>query len=287
MRCLAGALGPMILSVLTALSPGAGPVHAAAVLDQDPGSRPSSSRTAKRLPVTNSRDCRRWQNAAERLGETYGGYRLRAIVEHYGCASLATEPDGQRTAWDWPWVHPQAGASLPPQLHARFGHWQIRCDTVASRRRCALSSEVPLELVQGNARRSVGLIITHFVIDNVSGRETMLWRVHTMGVATLAEHATRGALVSYSLGGPAFSHPFANCYASGCLMEAPLATGAAAATRLWEGGQISLSLPALLAKVRGAGGYIASIDATGFRDAFRELVKLRRTESRSGTAAGH
>lgn len=236
---------------------------------------------APALTLKPARDCRRWQSAAQRLGETYGGYRLRAIVDRFGCG-FGTAGPARDQAWNWPWHGEGAILVRPPVLHARYGAWEIRCEAVAARTRCAMISDAAVIPHAQLAAPSPAFITTHFVIDTIADRESMIWRVHTPRPAGALKTRTAAAgtgLVSFSLGGPAVSHPFTTCRGDACLMEAPIAASAAATTRLWDGHVIDIDIPAA-DNGRAEGPLQARISAAGFRAAFRELIKLRHAETR-------
>ena len=277
--CLAAALS-VSASVCCALPALARGVTAG---EQDAQSEPVIRNHAPALTLKNARDCRRWQSAADRLGETYGGYRLRTIVERYGCAfNDASRPS--HLVWNWPWHGEGLAPALPPVLHARFGAWEIRCEPIAARNRCAMISESHVVPTAGSAATRPGVVTTHFVIDTIADRESMIWRIHMpmpSGAPKTRTAAAGAGLVSFSLGGPAVSQPFTTCRDNACLMEAPMTASASAATRLWDGHAIDIDIPAPEGQA-ASGPNHARISAAGFRAAFRELNKLRRAENRAG-----
>ena len=238
---------------------------------------------APALTLKTARDCRRWQSAADRLGETYGGYRLRTIVDRYGCAFNESSRPRQRV-WNWPWHGQGEEPTLPPVLHARFGAWEIRCEPVATRNRCALISSSHVVPAAGPAAIRPSVVTTHFVIDTIADRESMIWRIHMpldRGALQTRTAAADAGLVSFSLGGPAVSQPFTTCRDSACVMEAPMTASANAATRLWDGHAIDIDIPSANG-LTASGPNHARISAAGFRAAFRELNRLRRAENRAG-----
>jgi invasion protein IalB len=256
------------------------PVHAGRGTERALVSEPVIANLAPPLTLKTARECNRWQSAAARLGETYGGYRLRAIVDRYGCGYTEGNRAVQRV-WNWPWHGEGLAPAVPPILHARFGAWDIRCEPIAGRNRCAMTSEAAVVAVAGSP--AAGRIVsTHFVIDTVADRESMIWRIlmpPARGLLKTRTAAAGNGFVSFSLGGPAVSQPFTTCRDNACLMEAPVTASANAATRLWDGHAIDIDIPA----AEGAstnGPDHARISAAGFRAAFRELNRLRRAENR-------
>jgi invasion protein IalB len=281
-RSRSTAIGGSVLLSVALGHAGAGPLHALGASERGSAAAvPPSISLRAPTPLKSARDCRRWQRAAATMGETYGGYRLRLLADQYGCA-LTAESTPLAPAWSWPWRAQASAAAMPPRLHARFGAWEIRCELLAARNRCALIAEVPLAPAPGATGLSVGPATTHFVIDTVAGRESVIWRIQSpfapLRSAALRSHhgAFKDQHVMFSLGGPATTQPFTRCDPDVCLMEAPLNASSAAATRLWDGHTIEADLPG------PAGMSHGSIAATGFRAAFRELVKLRRAETPLG-----
>jgi hypothetical protein len=228
-------------------------------------------------------DCRRWRAAAASLGETYAGHRLRQTVVRRQCRSL--DSDLGEEAWDWPWASLHEGRVLPPKLHVAQGDWEIRCGSVGGRRRCALlnRSHGPSGDVNHPGAQA---IVTHFVIDRIAGRETLLWRLFVPAVpaaqASLAQHDLAPTLeaavrargeVRYRLEDVERAELFPVCAAAGCLMEASVHHAGEVATRLWDGRSIDIRI-SLATDVP----MILTLPAIGFRVGFKELVRLRRDE---------
>jgi invasion protein IalB len=231
-------------------------------------------------------DCRRWRAAAASLGETYAGHLLRQTVVRRQCRSL--DADRGEEAWEWPWTSLDEGRVLPPRLHTTYGEWEIRCGSAGGRRRCALLNSSPVSpddaLDPGDQA-----VVTHFVIDMIAGRETLLWRLFVpaapvvntaasahAGVDAKQKSVARGkGEVRYRLEESERIELFPACAAAGCLMEASLRHAGDVATRLWEGRSIDV-------RISLTSGAIAdlTLPAVGFRAGLKELVRLRRDESR-------
>ncbi len=230
--------------------------------------------------------CRKWQSMAQQLGETFAGHTLRNTVLKRVCGA----PGDARTddAWDWPWSGFAQGRLAPPRKIREIGAWEIRCGTAGNRRRCAMLHAGPLDI--GTPTTIAGprpaAIVTHFVIDMVAGRESVLWRMFVPTDATAVPEAdTTGArdqkrAIRYSLGKGEYVERFAACAPSGCMMEANLLRGGEVATRLWDGEDVQLSVT--LASGRAID---VVVPALGFRASLAELVRQRREEMRS--AARH
>jgi hypothetical protein len=125
------------------------------------------------------------------------------------------------------------------------------------------------------------MVVTHFVIDTVAGRESLLWRVFVPGAGARVSDRRRegastvahGRRVRYRLEGRQLGASFTTCVEMGCVLETgPLRAGDVASV-LWDGRAIPL-------EVEMAGGRVATvhISAEGFRAALRELMRLRRIE---------
>ncbi len=232
-------------------------------------------------------DCRRWRAAAATLGESYAGHLLRETVVQRQCRSL--DADRGDEAWEWPWASLQEGRVLPPRLHTAQGEWEIRCGSAGGRRRCALLNRSPVPPAD-TLEPGQDAIITHFVIDMIAGRETVLWRlfvpaapfVTTAAAAPIDVGTTFGGVgqgkgeVRYRLEDAERAEFFPACTPAGCLMEAGPRHAGDVATRLWEGRSIDvrISLTTGLAVA-------LTLPAVGFRAGLKELVRLRRDETRS------
>jgi invasion protein IalB len=229
-------------------------------------------------------NCKKWRRIAERLGETVAGLRLRQSVVDRACLFAETElasvggaiSDGNtgfEHLWSWPWADGAIDPTLPPRLHGTYGDWSIRCGRAANRERCALIHDAPA--VETSAIRPPNAestrIVTHFVIDTISGHTHIVWRVFVAGPPEFA----RTDLVRFTVGSFAGGKRFDGCSSAGCLMEADMTTSARVATRLWEGlaGTISLQ------SVSGA-QLTAAISATGVRVGLAELARLKRAEDK-------
>jgi hypothetical protein len=246
-----------------------------------------SSNPASGLHVARS-ECRRWSAAAATLGETYAGHLLRQTVVRRRCRYL--EADGADEAWDWPWTSLREGRVLPPRLHAAQGEWEIRCGHAGGRRRCALLNRSHAPLHEGLDPKDHG-IITHFVVDTVGGREALLWRlfvptppaVTAVASTQIEADATPrtagpgGGEVRYRLEDAERAELFPACAAAGCLMEAGLRRAGDVATRLWEGRSIDVRI-----SLATGAALTLTLPAAGFRAGLKELVRLRREESRPG-----
>ncbi len=251
---------------------------------------------------TPQNNCRKWRRIAERLGETYAGVRLRQSVVDRACLFAATElasvtggVNGLESAfehlWAWPWADGAIDPALPPRLHTTHGDWQIRCGQAGRRERCALIHEtVALRTVEVASIADPALhattaastpqtkVVTHFVIDTISGHSHLVWRVF---VGRDADHSndlaepSRAELVRFSSGTTTGAKRFDACSSAGCLMEADMTTSSRLATRLWESnnGELTLS-PA------GGGSMTASISSNGVRAGLAELARLKRSEDK-------
>lgn len=248
------------------------------------------------LEQRRSARCRRWQDVAASLGETFAGYALRKSLRRTQCA-LAGQDDVASAFWDWPWRTPSR-ISLPPHAHRDFGAWAIRCGGGAMRHRCAL-------LLRDPARSSVGvemsaaLVTAHFVIDRVAGREILLWRliVRHQGAAGRSMGGARrspvGALASgrgsqgiaprrhdglakplkLRIAGEDQTERPMHCVAGLCSFEVRAERAGRIATRLADGGGIDIEL------MDSAGGVRQfRLEAGGFDRGLAELIRLRRAE---------
>jgi len=215
--------------------------------------------------------CQRWRSLAAKLGETYAGFRLRHSIVQRACAFSGEDVEDQ--IWSWPWRHNDVRADLPPQRHARFGPWEMRCGQVGSRCRCALAVETVL--VADDVSEGPELpVVSHFVIDAVGGRESVLWRVHVGRTDPAAERALR---IGIQLPGRATSEAFNTCGRRGCMTEASVTLSAEVVNSLTSGRPIELSLtaPGSDEPLTGA------LPVQQFRAGLVELIKLRREEARA------
>jgi invasion protein IalB len=236
--------------------------------------------------------CLRWRAVARRLGETYAGHLLRRTVVRRECGPL--EIERVEDIWDWPWVSLTGGQLLPPRRHAAMGDWEVYCARVGSRRRCALINRSSA-LSHDDLDQSETSIVTHFVIDTIAGRESMLWRVFVplapaaVAIASSRDHADPGdhaagvrlrartARLVYRPDGVERSERFTVCSASGCLMEANVRHSGQVATRLSDGRPLEAHI------VLGPGHVLdVTLPARGFHAGLSELVRLRREERRFG-----
>lgn len=262
--------------------------------------RPTAVREATAAQAGGSQDqCRKWRAMAAHLGETYAGHTLRHSVIKRTCGEFTTTSD---ESWDWPWAGLAQNRLLPPRLHRALGAWEIRCGTAGSRRRCALINVAPLP-PDDAVDPGDPMVVTHFVIDMVGGRESMLWRMFVPNEAAgetyeLAPTAAGNAVkvgqdaprqrvaalparsdtrvIRYSVGISEYTERFAACGPSGCIMEAHLGHAGEVATRLWDGSPVSLEV--MLSSGRTV---TVALPAKGFRAGLGELVRLRREETRS------
>lgn len=259
-------------------------------------------------PLTRRIDCARWQSLTLQLGETLAGRRMRQTVTGEACRQ---QGDAGAHVWDWPWAGGELTASLPPQLISEAGGWQVRCDASGRRRRCALVHQSvgdtdKSDVAAGQTGAVVGEgasdrsrhISTHFIIDTIAGRESVLWRVFVPAVRseTLAARALEAGTPQGTARGGATSagepRPHLRilgerpdksadrpgyCSSAGCLIEAAPQRSAEIANRLAEGTAIEVridgaSLPPSL---------VIAIPSHGFRAGFKELLRQRRDEERS------
>lgn len=215
-------------------------------------------------PTRLARDCQRWRAISARLGETYAGHRFRRAIIEPSCDHEA--PPRGTVVWSWPWRDGSIAPELPPVVRSSFGPWVIRCQRAAMGHRCALLSS---QRAQGDAGGGPE-IVTHFVIDTIAGRESVLWRVLVRPMARTAPAAKRIELVD---GGTHRPLRFEACGAAGCLMEADIATASGVVRRLAAGEALRLELPA-----RRGHRYKVTIEAAAFAAAFAELNRLHNAE---------
>jgi invasion protein IalB len=234
----------------------------------------------------------------------------------------AAAESGSDRVWAWPWADGAIDPSLPPRLHANYGDWSIRCGLAGRRERCALIHEAMIpergtergpETGRSEARLTpiaqtpiaetpiagVGSaavpvaataqarVVTHFVIDTISGHSHVVWRVFVergdstwfRGAAAdggpTAADLNRADQVRFSSGTLTGTKRFDGCTAVGCLMEADMTTSARLATRLWEGTDVSLTVQ----PVNGI-AITATVPAQGVRAALGELARLKRAEDK-------
>jgi invasion protein IalB len=231
--------------------------------------------------------CSRWRAVASRLGETYAGHLLRQTVVRRQCRFL--EADRVEETWEWPWKSLDDGKILPPRRYAVFADWDIHCAVVGVRRRCALIHRAPLPDEEAPAPRTPA-VITHFVIDMVAGRESLLWRVFVPQapavvalVSSQAQSDHPGTVrpaqglgsIGYRLDGADRNERFAACAPAGCLMEAGVRNSGDVATRLWDGRDLKIHI-----RLGAAEELQVVLPAHGYRAALKELVRLRREERR-------
>jgi invasion protein IalB len=234
--------------------------------------------TQPSAPAKRRSTCARLKTLVGKLGETYAGHRLRETWPVRLCAMTETTFDDG--IWAWPWgrsghtLPPNdthlAADRLPPMLLRSYGAWDVRCGRVGLRQRCALVRTIQLPMTED---RDAAEITVHFVLDAVAGREIVLWRVRVEG----ARHES--APIHVRLHNKTIREPFDHCTAGGCIMEADIATSTDVATRLWDGDIVDLLLGA------NADAATIRLPTAGFREAFHELVRLRR-EDRGQTASG-
>jgi invasion protein IalB len=245
------------------------------------GVEPSSSfvpARAARKPGAFS-ECQKWRTLAARLGETYAGVRLRRTVVERACAFA--EPDAiQEPVWSWPWRDGgEIDPGLPPRLHLRSGAWTIRCGLAGRRERCALIHEASVEIGPPAGPETVP-VTTHFVIDTIVGEQRLLWRVlgpwsHDWKATGREPGSKPTSLVRVALGAAPREAPFATCTSAGCLMEANVRLSAEAATHLWEGRPLVITLtPRPDTRIE------LGLPARGFRAALGELSRMKRQEER-------
>ena len=246
----------------------------------EPAGSASAPRIRRPAAVSASGNCQRWRRIVHKLGETFAAHAIRTAVLARECALAAEQHGGaDNDTWEWPWNKDHALSDLPPLKRSVFGAWELRCQHLIVRERCAMVQQA---WIAGARRSRLGphLVTTHFVIDNIAGRETVLWRIFVrraeanwfaMPAADAAETGARK--LDAALGGALIAFKISHCTADGCMSEAPLQIGARAISRLGEGRPVGLlARPTLQEKIR------AVISARGFREAFGELQRLRRLE---------
>jgi invasion protein IalB len=216
--------------------------------------------------------CQRWRSALSRLGETYAGYKLRHTLVTRTCALGAGDADEQ--VWGWPWRQLDSRADLPPKGHGRFGAWEIRCGETGGRQRCALAMETAMAARLDPEALPIR-IVAHLVIDNVAGRESVLWRVHVAPGGT--DSPEEPASIGIGLPDRSAIEPFDACGRRGCMAEAEPRISAEVASTLWAGRTITISMAGA-----GTGRDLAAmLPSHGFRDGLTELIRLRRNETKA------
>jgi invasion protein IalB len=231
---------------------------------------------AKR-PDTASKNCRKWRQVAQRLGETRAGATLRHAVVERSCAFAGLETGTDRI-WRWPWLGSDIATDLPPNQRGTFDGWSIRCAEVGKGERCALIHQS--EVVIGTTLDDIMRVTTHFVIDTIGGSERVLWRVATERPNTLWFNAARRGhkpgpreSVGIALNDRRATQAFDACSRSLCMMEADIRLGAVAASTLLGGNPITLRLAPL-----GQAAFDVTVPAAGFSGALSELARLKRRE---------
>ncbi len=233
--------------------------------------------------------CQKWRAMSYQLGETFAGHALRESVLKRICLGIGNEHHDD--IWDWPWSGVASGRLLPPRAHRSIGAWQIRCGLGSNRHRCALLHRTSMPGAEPGAAAQI--IVAHFVIDMVAGRESVLWRVFVPQMQN-NERDTRDARIetradapatvmsarerpslAYQIGEQELADKFSTCAAGGCMMEANLRHAGVVMSGLWDGLAVRLRLPD-----QAGGEYVVRVPARGFRAGLAELIRLRREELR-------
>ena len=227
-----------------------------------------------------TRDCRKLKALAGQLGETFAGHRLRSALLDRTCGldQVETHHDD---VWSWPWRSPAAD-DLPPVSAGRFGSWEVRCGAVGRRQRCALLHVVEDSTGSNGAER----ISTHFIMDAVAGRESVVWRVVVSGAAQSdrvrpgersvpREAHTLATSVTLAHDEHEVRIAFAMCREGACIMEAGPRHSSDVVGRLADGRPIEIRLTNDKAE-----GTSIVLPAAGFRAGFNALGRLRREELR-------
>lgn len=221
------------------------------------------------IPASRTIDCERTKALIARLGETYAGHRLRLTLVDRACPPDEAERV-RSSVWAWPWSADRIVSIPPPELAAEAGAWQVRCATLARRRRCALVA----------ARSLPAGVGSHFVLDRIAGQEALVWRVYVPGDGspglraggeTGAVSATAADALAFDLASGRAQAPFTHCDAGGCMLEASLRHASEVAGQLAGGRDVPIA-------VGNARAPAMVLEAAGFRDGLRQLVKLRREE---------
>lgn len=233
--------------------------------------------------------CHKWRAMSHQLGETFAGHALRESVLKRVCLGIGNERHDD--IWDWPWSGVASGRLLPPRTHRSMGAWQIRCGLGSKRQRCALLHRATMPGAQPGDAASV--VVAHFVIDMVAGRESVLWRVFVPQMdadardtrdariearaeaSATAMSARERPSLTYQIGEHELADKFSTCAAAGCMMEANLRHAGVVVSGLWDGHAVRLRLPA-----QTNGEQVVRVPARGFRAGLAELMRLRREELR-------
>ena len=265
---------PLVLSIIAAAQCfGIGAASATA----KSASGPPASINESRLVASHHRasySCQRWRSIAARLGETYAGHKLRHLVSSTKSCTMLPD-NAEEAVWSWPWRSPELQSDLPPELHGRFGAWEIRCGQAGLRRRCTLALQTAMA-ASLDAETLPLRVVTHLVIDSVAGRESLLWRVHVARDLGSVEKDS-GVVVRWSA--RELSKTFDACGAYGCLAEAEPVASAEVAAALWSGRAVSISLASGDQQDR----IVGLLPTHGFKQGLAELIRLRRSETATGT----
>jgi hypothetical protein len=285
----ANAASPAVPTNATRLDGGAGSVAAGSI---------GSLRLHDLPPLGQRRSarCRRWQDVAASLGETFAGYALRTSLRRTQCA-LASQEVVEPEFWDWPWRTPSR-ISVPPHAHRDFDAWAIRCGGGAMRHRCALLLRDPATSSVAH-EMSAAMVTAHFVIDRVAGREVLLWRLivrhhgpsargrgeaRPSPVASLASaggsqrrppgrHDGSAKPLTLRIAGEYQTEQPMHCMAGLCSFEVRAERAGRIATRLADGGGVDIELMSASGGVRQF-----QLEASGFDKGLAELIRLRRAE---------
>ncbi|HRD74500.1 MAG TPA: hypothetical protein PK264_00965 [Hyphomicrobiaceae bacterium] len=237
-------------------------------------------------PAPRTRNCHKVRHLASRLGETFAGHRMRTTVVEQTCALELVEGHVDEV-WAWPWRSASLD-ELPPNPAGRFGAWEVRCGPLGRRQRCALLHVAgPAVDVAGAEPR----ISTHFIMDAVAGRESVVWRVivgargatpaaapkRDLGDEPGARPATSAGDIgiTFALGSGLVRVAYAMCRSGTCVMEAGPRHASEIASRLADGRPVEIRL----AGDQDEGQAIV-VPPAGFRAGFNALAKLRREELR-------
>lgn len=205
------------------------------------------------------RPCAQWHRLVSRLGETFAGYRLRQSITAGVCEMASRGP----RHWSWPWSVDDPAAELPPRIAARHADWEIRCSDGPGPGRCA----AVLDPGAGRDRWH-----THFVVDTVAGRDTVLWRLFIHNRGSPSQPMASGQRLRFGHRVMAATA----CTPAGCFIEMPVTHSEAAALRLAAGEALQVS-------VQTAGGEQSfTLSAPGFRLALDRLLHPGGTERHAG-----
>lgn len=225
--------------------------------------------------TSSQRICRSWRAMADRLGETFLGARMRRAVLPSACPIEGADPV---VRWTWPWDGDGLAGNLPPTIRTTAGAWSIRCGTVGPRERCVLAQSGSIaEPANGRAL----VFTTHFVIDSVSSKERLIWRLYLHDADSrrpgqIDWHRSQGR-VELSVGDLTRVASFSVCSRTGCMLEGDVQSGAEIAKRLWDGERATVTVvpPSLEAEGRAFHGEVV---ATGLKQALPQLSRLRQRE---------